>query len=203
MDTSEAPATPAAPARRLGRPPYGQREARRAAVLDAAVGLFGQRGFTATSIEAVAAEAGVTKRTVYAHFTDKTGLFVAAVDRLHEHEHATDLPGADLLTVAARIVQTLHSDHAVTLHRLVIAEATHLPELAATFYRRGPAASIRALAGHLAAEPDGDPGRAETLYTLLLGEAHRQRLLGLAPAPEPAEAREHARRAIRTVLGAG
>jgi AcrR family transcriptional regulator len=206
MDASDpppAPAAPAAPARRLGRPPRGEREARRTAVLDAAVRLFRTRGFAATTIEAVAVEAGVTKRTVYAYFTDKTGLFVAAVDRLHEHEHEHDVPGADLLTVAARIVLTLHGDDAVTLHRLVIAEATHLPELAATFYRRGPAASIRVLADHLAAEPGHDAGHAEALYTLLLGEAHRQRLLGLTPAPTPAEARDHARRAIRTVLGTG
>jgi AcrR family transcriptional regulator len=96
---------------------------RRDEILDAAVRLFGDRGFAATTIDAVAAEADVSKRIIYAHFTDTAGLFVAAVDRLHAH--GWERPGTDhdLQAVATRIVHTLHGDDAVTLHRLVMAEA--------------------------------------------------------------------------------
>ena len=52
---------------------------KKAAILDAAKKLFPQRGFDGVSMEAIAAEAGVSKLTVYNHFTDKETLFSAAV----------------------------------------------------------------------------------------------------------------------------
>lgn len=47
--------------------------------------LFGQHGYAATSIEAVAAEAGVTKGAAYHHFDGKTGLFRAVFIRQEQH----------------------------------------------------------------------------------------------------------------------
>lgn len=186
------------PRRGPGRPRRDEVESRRSELLDAAVALFASRGLGGTTIEEVARSAGATKRTIYQHFGDKTGLFLAAVERLHAHEG--DLHDGDgLEDVAARIVHTLHGDDAVTLHRLVVAEAGRLPDLAAEFHARGPAASVAALAGLLAGQGH-DGALAEPLYTLLLGEAHRRRLLGLAPAPSEAQARAHARHALRTVL---
>ncbi|MFD6179146.1 MULTISPECIES: TetR/AcrR family transcriptional regulator [unclassified Isoptericola] len=199
MDT-ETPRTPA----RRGRPRRDEAEARREAILDAATVQLAEHGFAGTTIEGVAAAAGVTKRTIYARFTDKEGLFLAAVERLHRHEQEGLHAGDDLEEVATRVVRTLHGDDAVTLHRLVVAEARQLPRLAADFYANGPARTVEVLAELLAAEHPGlgdVPVRAEELYTLLLGEPHRRRLLGLEPAPSPAAARAHARRALRTVAG--
>jgi len=188
--------------RRPGRPRRDEREARHNALLDAAVRLFAARGYASTTIDAVAVEAGVSKRTIYAHFTDKAGLFAAAIDRLHAHEVAHAGGDEDLETVATQIVHTLHGDDAVTLHGLVVAEARQFPELAATFYARGPQSSITALARVLTADGLPDAGlRAEALYSLLLGEPHRRRLLGLAPAPSMSEAREHATAALRLLVG--
>ncbi|MFI9488580.1 TetR/AcrR family transcriptional regulator [Promicromonospora sp. NPDC052451] len=202
---------PAGAARRgPGRPRREDVDARRTEILEAAVRLFAERGFTGTTIEAVALAVGATKRTVYRHFTDKTGLFFAAVDRLHVHERPAVHGTADLEQLATRMVHILHGDDAVTLHRLVIAESRQHPQLAATFYEQGPARSIEVLAASLdrrrttAGGPDDSapdaPGAAEAIYTLLLGEPHRRRLLGLAPAPSYEEARAHARHAIDTVL---
>jgi TetR/AcrR family transcriptional repressor of mexJK operon len=53
--------------------------AKRRAILDAAKNLFVRNGYASTSMDAVAAEAGVSKLTVYSHFTDKETLFSAAV----------------------------------------------------------------------------------------------------------------------------
>ena len=52
---------------------------KRAAILAAAKRLFPMSGFEGTSMDAIAAEAGVSKLTVYSHFTDKETLFVAAI----------------------------------------------------------------------------------------------------------------------------
>lgn len=207
MTTTDDGSTRPPAARRPGRPRKGEQAARRAELLDVATRLFGARGFDATTIEAVAHEAGVTKRTIYSQFTDKAGLFVAAVENLHAHEREAQPDGEDLEDLATRIVHTLHGDQAVTLHRLVIAEAPQFPDLAATFYARGPAVSIEALAAALHG-PLGDDSassaarsRAGALYTLLLGEPHRRRLLGLQGSPTLAQARVHARGAIQLVLG--
>jgi AcrR family transcriptional regulator len=48
---------------------------------DAALALFGTRGYEATSLDMVAADAGVTKQTILYHYGDKEGLLAAVVDR--------------------------------------------------------------------------------------------------------------------------
>lgn len=53
----------------------------RVRVLDAAVGLFGTRGYEATSLDQVAEASGVRKQTVLYHFGDKEGLLGAVIDR--------------------------------------------------------------------------------------------------------------------------
>lgn len=54
-----------------------QAAATRAEILDAALRLFEQRGYTATSMAAIAAEAGVALKTVYLAFQTKRGLLLA------------------------------------------------------------------------------------------------------------------------------
>lgn len=51
--------------------------ATRAGVLDAALRVFGRKGYAATRLEEVAAEAGVTRGAVYWHFADKAALYTA------------------------------------------------------------------------------------------------------------------------------
>ncbi|MDT4893947.1 MAG: hypothetical protein QOE97_2982 [Pseudonocardiales bacterium] len=54
---------------------------RREQLLDVGRSLFAQRGFEATSIEEIAARAGVSKPVVYEHFGGKEGLYAVVVDR--------------------------------------------------------------------------------------------------------------------------
>lgn len=62
----------------------GRREdnkaAKRAALIDAALALFGEQGFDRTSIEQIAAAAGVARGTFYLYFEDKEAVFDAVVD---------------------------------------------------------------------------------------------------------------------------
>ena len=66
-------ATPRATAQTPGR--RLRAEAKRAAILDAAEALFVSDGYELTSVDAISARAGVSKRTVYDHFGDKLTLF--------------------------------------------------------------------------------------------------------------------------------
>ena len=54
---------------------------RREQLLDVGRSLFAQKGFDATSVEEIAAKAGVSKPVVYEHFGGKEGLYAVVVDR--------------------------------------------------------------------------------------------------------------------------
>jgi AcrR family transcriptional regulator len=54
---------------------------RREQLLDVGRSLFADRGFDATSVEEIAARAGVSKPVVYEHFGGKEGLYAVVVDR--------------------------------------------------------------------------------------------------------------------------
>lgn len=183
--------------RKRGRPTAAERAQRRDDILDAAVRLFIGGGFEQVTLDDIVAEAHVTKRTIYAYFGDRTEIFLAAVERLRDrtiHEPAED---DGLVELAGKVVFALHSDEAVGLHRLMITEAQRFPELAQSFYEDGPRAYIAALNVRL---PQSDKARAEALFTLLLGEPHRQRLLGLRAAPDRAAAAAHARAVLNELV---
>lgn len=183
-----------------GRPTAAERAVRRERILDAAVAAFAARGFGGTSLDDVAAASGVTKRTLYVDVGDKAALFSAAVEREHDRIRVVARQSPhDLPSTATEIVHVLHSDRAVALHRAVIADAPGFPELAERFYEAGPGHSIAVLEGALPQEPSTRL-RATALYSLLLGEQHRRRLLGLDPAPTRAQAAAHATACLE-VLG--
>ena len=60
------------------------RPTRRAAILRAAASAFAARGFAATSMDDVAAAAGVTRLIVYRHFASKEALYVAVLENVYE-----------------------------------------------------------------------------------------------------------------------
>jgi AcrR family transcriptional regulator len=62
-------------------------QARRATIVEAAGRLFGERGYDATTLDDVAAAAGVTKPILYRHFASKRDLYLALLRR-----HRADLP---------------------------------------------------------------------------------------------------------------
>ncbi len=128
---------------RIGRPVD---EAKREAILDAAVRSFFDVGFAATSIEQVALDAGVSKVTVYNHFKDKRGLFTASV------EHQCDLmrgtfslegiaPGSlrqRLTAIGEAMVAFLSRPEMVQFERRIAAETEHEPEVGEVFLASGP-----------------------------------------------------------------
>lgn len=65
-------------------PPRGDAGARRAAILDAALSLFGRYGYRRTSIDDIAREAGIAKGTVYLSFRSKDQVFRALSESLVE-----------------------------------------------------------------------------------------------------------------------
>jgi TetR/AcrR family transcriptional regulator, mexJK operon transcriptional repressor len=184
--------------RKRGRPTADERRRRETEILNTALGVFLRTGYGACTVDELATAAQVTKRTLYAYYGDKAEVFAAMVRHLAAAVSLDAASDRDTLeTLAARIVGRLHSDELVGLHQLVIAESTRFPELALILHSSGDARHIARLAEHIRAERD--PAReqlAEPLFSLLLGERHRRRLLGIDPPPSPARAAAHADAAL-------
>src|ERR1700732_2631238 len=123
---------------RGGRPSRQQSPERADRILDIAETLFISHGFGATSIEAVAKRAGISKRTFYHRFSGKERLFEAVLRRLM----ARWLPAFDaaLLSPASledalrgsaeHMLKIALTPEALALHRMIIHEAQRFPALA-------------------------------------------------------------------------
>src|SRR5580658_8576833 len=59
--------------------PVGGSELKRSLIAQAALRLFLRDGFSRTSVDAIAEEAGVSKRTIYNHYGDKENLFLSVI----------------------------------------------------------------------------------------------------------------------------
>jgi TetR/AcrR family transcriptional repressor of mexJK operon len=184
--------------RRRPAVPDGPRyPAKRAAIARAALDLFVRDGYERTSVDAIAAEAGVSKRTVYSHYADKERLFLAVVEDTYTllmsqaadiADRELDRPGDARQKMSAFISSVAQviagSDERAALIRLVIAEAPRFPELVAQWQGRR---SISALLTRLLASlpPDSglaidDPAEAaDYLSALTFGQLNNRTLLGL------------------------
>ena len=103
---------------------------------------FLANGYAATSMDRVAATAGVSKATVYSHFQDKAGLFAAIVQQLAEDKFRTVFdprnkdalqgePRAVLSDLARKVLQEAANDSQFCeFMRLIIGESGRFPELA-------------------------------------------------------------------------
>ncbi len=129
---------PPVAANRGGRPPRSASLLLRERILDVATPLFLAHGYGLTSIEAVARQARVSKRTFYHRFADKSALFEAVVHRIIDGlRPPPEVPliegatlHAKLKRLAKLILQAALSPPTVALHRLLIAESARFPELA-------------------------------------------------------------------------
>ena len=120
--------------------------AKRHLILEAAKTLFLSKGFASTSMDAVAGLAGVSKLTVYSHFTDKETLFSAAImAKCSEQlpELFFELPaGAPidsvLLNIGRGFYTLINSEESLNLHRLMMTLGSQDPKLSQIFFEAGP-----------------------------------------------------------------
>ena len=143
--------------RRGGRPSRQQAARLGERIVDAATHLFLSQGYGATSVEAVARRARISKRTFYHRFDDKPALFVAVVhriiDRLRSPADVESLVGElqEVLQRLARfILRAALLPQAIALNRMLVAESARFPKLAAVVTERGVTEeAIRVIAGIL------------------------------------------------------
>ena len=193
MKPSQAGAV-AAPAGYPDSPRYPEK---RAAIARAALHLFVRDGFERTSMDAIAAEAGVSKRTVYSHYAGKQRLFLSVVeDTLAAVMEVINGVAERELYGPGDITQRLLSfirpvAHTITrlperaaLVRVIISEAPRFPVLAEQWPGRRALIALleRALAGlgpDSVLEVPSPAQAAGHLAALTFGQVSNRTLFGL------------------------
>jgi TetR/AcrR family transcriptional regulator, mexJK operon transcriptional repressor len=117
-------------------------------IREAAIGTFLAKGYDGATMEDIAVRAGVSKQTVYKHFTDKQKLFAEIVLSTTDEMDAlvgliaerltdtTDL-AEDLEYLAQSFLAALMQPRVLRLRRLVISSADRFPQIATTWYEKG------------------------------------------------------------------
>jgi TetR/AcrR family transcriptional repressor of mexJK operon len=156
-------------------------EGKRAVILNAAEELFIAEGYERASVDAIAARAQVSKRTVYDHFGEKETIFLRVLERVNDALASTVraaideelAPGRDLreaLTAFGRrlVTRTFPSCDYVTFRRLT-AQQRPIPQLAEATRDR-PERMLAERFAALAADGEiraADPGLAARHFTAL------------------------------------
>jgi AcrR family transcriptional regulator len=202
---------PPAPPRQRRR----RKEARPSEIIEAAIELFGERGFGATRLEDVARRAGVAKGTVFVYFPNKDELFRAVartvlashLERLRGTVADLDRPLAELVPQLLAQASLIGSTRLPAMMRLLISESRAFPDLARVWYDEVVSQVLGLLTAAVARAQergevrDGDPRLIafSIMGPMFAGMLFREVFGGTgAKLPELSElAAEHA----RTVLG--
>lgn len=185
-----------------GRPSRAASLELRDRILEAATQLFLTEGYGATSIEAVASRAGISKRTFYHRFDDKAALFAAVVHRIIEQIRPPAsvplLEGGTLREILQRlgglILHAALTPRAIALHRLVTAESQRFPNLIRAVHEDGWAQEAGTLIGDLLVRllPDQNMSADHRAFAatqflhLVVGQPQR-RLMGFGAPMTPEE----------------
>jgi TetR/AcrR family transcriptional repressor of mexJK operon len=161
----------------------------------AALTLFARDGYERTSVDAIAAEAGVSKRTVYSHYGDKENLFLQVLRDTYDvmRDRVRDIVDRNLRDVDSvpealtacigEIVQTIsRAPERATLIRLVISEAPHFPAILDLWHNRGIVPIIAEPLAKLAAsrrlDADDPALAAQHLSALTFGQVNNASMMG-------------------------
>jgi TetR/AcrR family transcriptional repressor of mexJK operon len=212
--TMPGPKDDGAPKPQRGRPRDPERCRR---ILEAARNHFYEHGLARASVDAIAADAGVSKMTVYSHFGSKEGLFEAVVrertDRVMGGVAGVEAldpkqPRKALLAIGEQFLALTREEGALGKFRSVYGAAGAQPEACRAFYRQGPERLIGELASYLRrADAAGTlkvphPRQAADLFlSMFKGDGHVRGLLKL-DRPDERENRALLREAVRVFMAA-
>ena len=135
----------------VGRPTRAQQEQRHEELLNAALDIFLERGFEQTTMEEIATDVGMSKRTVYARYEDKGALFKAAVKRAVERftvprealeAVATDDLEETLAAIARLRIANIARPVAIKLQRILTAQSYRFPELFNAAFEEGTGPTV-------------------------------------------------------------
>jgi TetR/AcrR family transcriptional regulator, mexJK operon transcriptional repressor len=191
------------------------RIARENRILEAALTVFARAGYTACTMDAVAAEAGLSKPTLYQYFESKESLFAAMMrGKRDEVMDVLDHPSdrgmvADLWEFSWNYADTVLRPDLLSLARLIIGEVQRFPEIGRVYQSSGPDRMLRGIMDYLTAQRDA--GRlvfddaelaAQDLWGLILSAPRTQALYMPDALPMRADLERYIRNGLRVFLRA-
>jgi AcrR family transcriptional regulator len=199
-----------------GRPTRRDADERLTRLLKIAQRRFLTLGYSETTLEGIAQEASVAKKTLYHHFGSKAGLFTRILDtlcskwvaELNDIVLSSRQPEQVLNSVAQHLLDVGTRSEMIGLHRLFLIEAQRFPDLVRNIYdKRGALRGMEPLSEYLrgaiavgALRLDDVPLATEQFVQLVLGGIRVRLLLGLARRPHADERRRIARQAVTIFL---
>jgi AcrR family transcriptional regulator len=194
--------------------------AKRMSILEAAAEVFCREGFSGASIDEIAAEARVSRQTIYNHYREKETLFMAVVDDVMTRANGMlfsilstfpDKPDnleQDLTAFVIRLNKNCVCNHdGRFLRKLVQTEGERHPHLFESWRQQGPLKVANALAALLARLSISgalqiDDFDVAARQFLALGNADLQMLMLFGETPTDEQIESAARNAVRTFLKA-
>lgn len=184
-------------------------------ILDAALRVFSLTGYSGATMDAVAAEAGLTKPTVYQYFPSKESLFSAMMigkrdQMLEVFEHpSSDGMVHDLYVFAWDYADTVMRPEMLSLARLIIGEVQRFPEIGRAYQASGPDHVLRGIMRYLSARRedgllDFDDAElaAQDLWGLILSAPRTQALYMPDSTPDRVTLARYIHNGLRVFLRA-
>lgn len=208
---SDKPSLPPRPAVELQR----RGELRVEKFLEAATGVFNEKGYQAARLSDIVKRAGGSMATLYRAFGDKEGLVHALMERsIHNFGQSLDelmlstLPPEQALEQAAyRMVEEMLTPARIACHRIIIAEGMNQPELRDWFHAHGVQPMEALLSRYFTRETQAgrlhveDPERAaHQFYMLVIGGVILRSVNGRMNTEDLPVAMANARSAVRLFL---
>ncbi len=208
--------SPAISKARVGRPRRGTELERTDLLIAAATRVFLRDGYGSASIDKVAAEAGVSTRTIYERFKNKADLLGSVITRLVDRDMEMVLATEELDRLEPRVALTKIGEvvtgracnpDSAALFRICATEAHRFPELAAKMRSGAKARLDDAIANYLQRQTLrgtlrlSDPGRAAALFLqMVCAQLHECLLFGSVADMEKFDAAAHLKHVVELFL---
>ena len=193
------------------------RPSKRDEILRVAGDLFMAHGYRRVSIDQIVEAVPISKPTLYAHFEDKSELFIAVIQRrcqrLMEHMQSTIGAGQavdeTLFGIGYEFLEMVLSKQSIQMHRMLTAEIDEFPAVAKLFFNSGPQQMHLLLVHYLREQhrkktlcvKDAELS-ADMFLSMIKGYAHLKRLFGIAAPPSKKQMRARVRYAVDMFLTA-
>jgi AcrR family transcriptional regulator len=184
-------------------------------ILDAALKVFAEQGYSGTTMDAVATASGLSKPTLYQYFDSKDALFQAMMlGKRDQMLTVFDHPSpkgivADLHGFAWTYADTVMRPEMLSLARLIIGEVQRFPEIGRAYQASGPDQLLRGIMAYLTAQRaagrllfDDAELAAQDLWGLILSAPRTQALYLPDAQPTRAQLGRYISNGLRVFLRA-
>ena len=190
---------------------------KRAQILRAASAVFGRSGYDGASMSDIAAEASVSKPTLYVYFDSKERLFDGLIEDMSASvpESVLELDAADpnieaqLVRCGIGLMLKISQPERIDMLRVVAGAAGKFPEVGQKFFAAGPGRAIAKFKVYLAEIARrgwleiADPELAAFQLLELLQSVHLRKLLfAVAPQPTPMDIERTVKAGVAVFLAA-